>query len=243
MFLVQLLVVLVVFQLVVLVHQLGHLIALMQVGIDVEVFCIGVGPSKTFSLPRLFPGIHFEICAVPFGVYKIMAPLEKRKLRKLSSTDQTFVSASGALFNLLCVIAGYIVYLALHRRVAMRLPLMTSLALLFPILFLFRKDFGKWIIPFSWVVGTIFAREYIRDNGMLFLFKEPANAFVEASYVNFSSFLDFVNAFRVWSLLYAFVSMLPLPYMDGGRILSLILGQVRSRFTSSDTSNFRADFL
>lgn len=62
--------VIIVFSGMVLIHELGHFLMALKVGIKVEIFSLGFGP-RIFSFTK--NGIEYRISAVPFGGYVKMA--------------------------------------------------------------------------------------------------------------------------------------------------------------------------
>ncbi len=60
------LLVIIVFSLLIFVHELGHFVMALRAGIKVEIFSIGMGP-KIFSVTK--NGIEYRISAVPIGGY------------------------------------------------------------------------------------------------------------------------------------------------------------------------------
>src|SRR4051812_12514739 len=105
---------------VVLVHQLGHLIALERLGIRVRRFSIGLLPVKTFTINRFSPFITFEIGALPIGIWKQLSMAGKTGFKELSFSEKAFYYSAGAMANASLAIMGHIVFLLAHKHIVFR---------------------------------------------------------------------------------------------------------------------------
>jgi len=79
------LIVVVVFCVLIIVHEWGHFIAAKRLGVKVEKFSVGFG-KKIFS--RQYKGTEYMICAVPFGGFVKMAGDERSECK--GTTDEFF---------------------------------------------------------------------------------------------------------------------------------------------------------
>ncbi len=80
--------VVIVFSVMILVHEFGHFLTALKVGVKVEAFSLGLGP-KLFSFKR--GGIEYKVSAIPFGGYVKMAGDEPDK--ELKGQPWEFLSA------------------------------------------------------------------------------------------------------------------------------------------------------
>lgn len=87
------------------VHELGHMLTAKKLGVRVEEFALGFGP-KLFS--RKIDGTDYRICAIPLGGYVKMAGDEREKCKGLG--DEYFSKSCGyrALIILLGPVVNYI---------------------------------------------------------------------------------------------------------------------------------------
>jgi regulator of sigma E protease len=88
----------------ILVHEWGHFITAVKVGVRVEQFALGFGP-KLFSFVR--NGTEFRLCAIPLGGYVKMAGDERAKCK--GTSDEFFSKSVG--HRALIVVMGPVVNL------------------------------------------------------------------------------------------------------------------------------------
>lgn len=96
----------------VLIHELGHLIAARRVGMRVEVFSIGFGrPLLSF----MYQDVKVNVCWVPFGGYVKIAGMEKGKENELrqdgffakNPLSRIYVAFSGPLANIVFALLAF----------------------------------------------------------------------------------------------------------------------------------------
>jgi membrane-associated protease RseP (regulator of RpoE activity) len=206
---------------VVLIHQLGHLIALERLGITVRRFSVGLVPIKTFKLKRFSPFVTFEIGAVPIGVWKEISRAGKAGFKELSLSEKAFYYCAGAMATGSSAIMGHIVYLLAHTHVLFRgLTIVFGLVLL-GFIFLMRREVGKWFVPMFWgffllILSNMFARGEIEFFSAVPDFPWLFEVFVRG----LRGPWDVLILFNLSSGLCALVSIMPLPFTDGGHIFA-----------------------
>ena len=85
------------------IHELGHFLAAIRRGVQVERFSIGFGP-KIFGWVR--NGVQYQIALLPFGGYVSLPQMEgKEENVSISYGDKMIVAVMGAIFNLLFAFA------------------------------------------------------------------------------------------------------------------------------------------
>jgi len=112
--LVSVLAVVVVFGVIVLVHELGHMLAAKACGVAVPDFALGMGPSL---VSRLAGETRYHLCALPLGGFVRIAGMEgdealdgrtfpfHRSWRGKNGWQRAFILVSGALMNVVLGIA------------------------------------------------------------------------------------------------------------------------------------------
>ena len=113
------------FSVMIIIHELGHFLMALKVGIKVEIFSIGMGP-KLFSMTK--NGIEYRISAVPLGGYVKMLgedPSEPAKGEKGEFSAQPVGNRFKVIFSgpLLNYILGF---LLLSLVFALGYPTMTN---------------------------------------------------------------------------------------------------------------------
>ncbi len=94
----------IVFALVIVVHEFGHMIAALASNVDVTDFALGLGPSL---FTRKIRGVNYHICALPLGGFVKISGMEQgdpeteRSYRKKRPPSKIFILSAGAIMNFL----------------------------------------------------------------------------------------------------------------------------------------------
>lgn len=105
-----------VFGLLIMVHELGHFLVAKQVGIQVDEFSIGMGP---LLLGRKWGETQYSLRLLPIGGYNKMAGMEPgdednpRGFNRKSVGKRTAVIAAGSIMNILLALVFFVIVFAM----------------------------------------------------------------------------------------------------------------------------------
>jgi regulator of sigma E protease len=192
----------------ILVHELGHFLAARAVGIGIEVFSIGFGPAlwKTRS-----GGTEYRISLVPLGGYVLPAVSDENEYFRIPVYKRIIFSLGGPAANLLLIL---------------------PLAGLYNVLSAGFTPAGVFIEPFRQAVHLIAA--ILGSLGSLFSRPESISGIVGIMHQG-GRFIggDALHALRLAFILsanLAVFNLLPLPVLDGGKIVLCLLEKASHRF-------------
>ncbi len=185
--------------LLVLIHELGHLVGARLVGIPVARFSVGLGPS--LWAVRI-GGTEYRLSAIPFGGYVMPAVETMDGLFRISAWKRAVFFASGPLANLLLPIPLFATLSILQDGFSVVGVTITPIEQTWHIL-------GEVLAAFSGLWGHTHAIV-----GSIGLVIEGSN-FVGLTPTRAIQFAIFM------SLNLAILNLLPVPILDGGRLLLL----------------------
>jgi regulator of sigma E protease len=194
---------------VILVHELGHFVAAKAVGIPIRIFSVGFGP-KLFGLIR--NETEYRISLIPLGGYVLPAVTDESDYFKLAIYKRIVMSAGGPLASLLMpVVCLMIINILTHGFMLANvfwLPFqqtafgVRNLVTSLPAIF-------QQADQLSGIVGIV-------SQGGVFIGSDPINA------LNFTAFLS-LNLFVL--------NMLPIPVLDGGKILMCLMEKINPKLS------------
>lgn len=191
----------------ILIHELGHLIAAWIVKIPVARFSVGIGP-KLWSVQR--GQTEYWLSAIPLGGYVLPAVQDHEEFQKIPVSNRLFFTIAGPLANVLLSLLCFALYNVIQDGFSLagvttqpfaQLADLTG-RFLAAIPALFSGD-----APVSGIVGIVAVGEKVIDKGVL-------------------SMIMFLN---LLSLNLAVLNMLPMPPLDGGKIMMFLLEKIDRR--------------
>ncbi|MBN1540057.1 MAG: site-2 protease family protein [Candidatus Thermoplasmatota archaeon] len=190
----------------ILVHELGHLLAALKLGIPVERFSLGFGPKL---ISRRWRGVEFRLSLIPFGGYVLPKVKELDDFYSIPVGKRILFSLGGPAANF---IIAYICLLAIN------IPLSDIRAGMFlaPLVQMIDMTAGMFIS-----LGALFTHPMAMSGavGMVTMGGE----FVGGSVPR----LLFFSAFLSINL--GLFNLLPVPALDGGKILFAFLEKLSIR--------------
>ncbi len=204
----QYLIVVFIIGMLVFIHELGHFLAARAAGIPIDVFSLGFGPALW---KKRMGATEYRISLVPVGGYVLPAVADEREFFRIPVRGRMVFSLGGPAANALLAFALLAVAGAMQSGASLFSlvvgPLAQSYAMVKAIAAglagLFSRPEGM-----SGVVGIV-------HQGSAFVATLPAA-------IRFTAVL---------SLNLAIFNMLPLPVLDGGKMLLYLLEKINRRFT------------
>lgn len=199
--------VLLIIGLLILIHELGHFIAARAVGVPIEVFSVGFGPAlwrKTIG------GTEYRLSLVPLGGYVLPAVKDEQDYFRIPIYKRIIFSLGGPAANLVPILV------------------------LFGALNVIQSGFSVAAIaiePFRQTADLI-GRIFMAFSN---LFAKPGNVSgIVGILHDGGKFIggDGINALRLMVIIsanLAIFNLLPLPVLDGGKILFCILEKISIR--------------
>ena len=190
--------------LVILLHELGHLLAAKRVGIPIARFSLGLGPKIWgFKLG----GIEYCVSLIPFGGYVLPVLEDEQAWERIPLRNRLVFSVAGPVANVVAALIGLslmnVVQLGFSFHAAVYLPLeqiakmSVEMCKLIPMLFT-QPD------QLSGIVGIVAA----------------GGAYVGLNLVKLAQFFVLLN------LNLAILNMLPILPLDGGKIVMGLLRKI-----------------
>lgn len=194
----------VMFGVIVLVHEFGHLIFAMLLRVEVTKFTFGIGP-------QLFAA-KFNLCNKPFTLAIKLIPfggsleVSDKSFEQTSLARKSLVIVGGALFNL--VTAGLGLAIMLFFYVPSESPDFFTHSLLIV----------QSSLPLSWhfLMDTFFNASSLTNQDLINI-----RLFHHHLTTNFT--LWYLALFSLYSILSGILNLLPLPGLDGGRLITSVL--------------------
>jgi len=191
----------------ILLHEIGHFVAARFLGIPIAKFSIGFGPSLwgiTYGKTR------YQIAALPLGGYILPAVETEEELFRIPLTKRLLFTVAGPLANLMAALFCF----------ALLNCIVTG-----------PSFYGVVVQPFEQI--TAFTSAFLRS--LPFIFSDhtrlsgiigivaQGNAFIAGSVVKTLQFVILL------SMNFAILNMLPIPALDGGKIVLFLLEKVHRR--------------
>jgi regulator of sigma E protease len=195
-----------VLSLAIIVHEAGHLIAAKISGIPIAVFSVGFGP-RLFG--KKFGVTDYRLSLMPLGGYLMPAVNHESEFFAISPLKRAFFSVGGILANLSTVavlffadqiLRGAGLFASLKSSVILSVSMMGKIAGGISSLFVSPENM-------SGIIGIVSSGGKALDAGFPLLY-----------------FTIIIHANL------AFFNLLPIPALDGGKILISLLEKINSRF-------------
>ena len=186
-------------------HELGHLLVALKLGVPVERFSLGFGPRIWGFEWR---GVEYRISLIPFGGYVLPRVKDLEDFHRISVWKRILFSLGGPLAN---IFTAYICYLAVIISIN-RDPWA-------PLTALYQVVLSLYTVLISY--GMLFMDPSLASGALGIV--TQGGAFVGGSMVRLLVFSAFL------SLNLALFNLLPVPVLDGGKILFALLEKVDLR--------------
>ena len=205
-----------VFTLIVVVHEFGHFITARNAGIKVYEFSIGF----PFS-PRIFTLFHhkettFTVRLLPIGGFVSFSKdgdEDAAQLFEASNHKRAIVLSAGSLFNIIFAFLVFIPVFAIGKH----LNLMDAI-------WLSAKT--VWYILY----GTIlFILNIFTGHGVMEGLSGPVGIATMAGQAARAGILSYVYFTGVLSMSLGMINLLPLPALDGGHLIMLLIESIRKK--------------
>lgn len=199
---------LVVFSLVVLVHEFGHFIAARRAGVKVYEFSIGFPFSpKIFTLFR-HKETEFTLRFLPLGGFVSFSKdgdEDAKELFDASYLNRALIMAAGSLFNIIFAFLLFVLVFALGKHLSVFDAVVQSANMLWTIL---AGTFG-------------ILRDLFLGNGSMDGLSGPVGIAAMAGEAAGKGFLSLVYFTGVLSMSLGIMNLIPFPALDGGQLVIL----------------------
>lgn len=187
------------FNMAIVLHELGHLLAAVVLGIPVSDFSVGFGPSLWFVTAW---GIRWHVRMLPLGGYVWR---DKSKKRRAAVWRKVVYYLAGPLANLISTLFATFGYLIIFHSITWRNAVLGSVAIIYELLSSVISDF-KSPQNFAGTIGVV------RGGATMVGSHETAIYF-----------------FAIINLSFCVLNLMPLYPLDGGRIAGKLLLSKRFR--------------
>ncbi len=188
-------------------HELGHFIAAKKTGIGIAVFSIGFGPRL---VGRKWKGTDYRLSLIPLGGYVLPEIEDEREFFAIPVNKRIWMALGGLIasfiFPVICfavifpVLHGFSVANVLYKPFVHVLSLLRQMVASLPYVFTHGGQL-------SGIVGVV----------------ALGGSVVGASWMNAVQFAAFI------SLNLAVLNLLPVPVLDGGKVLMYLLEKINPK--------------
>jgi len=190
----------------ILIHELGHFLTAVKLGVPIERFSLGFGPKL---ISRRWKGVEFRLSMIPFGGYVLPKVKEIDDFYAIPIRKRILFSMGGPLANF---IAAYLILLFINIYQAG----LTGDILFTPLVQMISMTLGIF------VSYGLLIQEPTAVSGAVGMVSQGGQ-FVGSSMVNLMVFTTFL------SINLGLFNLLPIPALDGGKILFAVLEKVSLR--------------
>lgn len=193
--------------LLILLHEAGHLYFSKKAGIPVEIFSVGFGP-KLWSVTR--GGTEYRLSLIPLGGYVMPAMRDENDYFALPVHKRIIAAIGGPLFNILGALLAAIPLTVIAQGLSFRSCFIEPVLLT-----------AGAIAQMAAIIPQLFTSpEHL--SGIVGIVSQ-SNALVGASLVKTLGFILMLN------LNLAILNLLPIPALDGGKILLCLLEKIHPK--------------
>lgn len=206
----------IVFSLVVLVHELGHFIAARRSGVKVYEFSIGFPFSPRLCTLFRYKETEFTLRLLPLGGFVSFSKEgdeEAKELFGASYLGRAFIMSAGSLFN---IAFAFIVFISVFI-IGKHLPFIDAIWL---------SAETVW----QMLSGTIlFLLNMFSGNDAMEGLSGPVGIAAMAGQAASKGLLSFLYFSGVLSMSLGIMNLFPLPALDGGQLLMLVIESIRRK--------------
>ena len=206
----------IVFSMIVLVHEVGHFIAAKKSGVKVYEFSVGFPFSPRLCTLFRYKETAFTLRLLPLGGFVSFSKdgdEEAKNLFKASYSRRAFIMSAGSFFN---IIFAFIVFVPIFI-IGKHLPFIEALLL---------STKTIWGI----LSGTVIVLSNILSGqGGLEELSGPVGIAVIAGQAASKGFLNLLYFTGVLSISIGLMNLFPLPALDGGHLLMLFIETIRKK--------------
>lgn len=207
---------LVVFSIVVLVHEFGHFTAARRAGVKVYEFSIGFPFSpKIFKLFR-HKETEFTVRLLPLGGFVSFSKdgnEDAKELFDASYLNRTMIMAAGSVFNIIFAFLLFVFVFAIGKHLSLFEAVMHSANMLWTIL---AGTFDILVNIFS-------------GNGSMDGLSGPVGIAAMAGQAAGKGFMSLVYFTGILSMSLGIMNLIPFPALDGGQLTILLLERLSRR--------------
>lgn len=212
----------VVFTVVVLVHELGHFIAARKAGVKVYEFSIGFPFSpKIFTLFR-YKETEFTFRLLPLGGFVSFSQEgdeDAKELFNASRFNRALIMSSGSLFN---IVFAFLIFIPIFV-IAKHLPLVDATVLSAKTIWIITS--GTVILIFNIFSGLSSMEGLAGPVGIALMAGQAAS----------KGFLNLLYFTGMLSMSLGIINLIPLPALDGGQLIMLMVESIRRKPLSIKT--------
>lgn len=206
----------IVFSVVVLVHEFGHFIAARKFGVKVYEFSIGFPFSPRLCTLFRYKETEFTLRLLPLGGFVSFSKEgdeEAKELFGASNLGRAFIMSSGSLFNIVFAFIVFIPVFIIGRH-----------------LYFIDATLLSAETVWQMLSGTIlFLLNILSGNGAMEGLSGPVGIAAMAGQAASKGLLSLVYFTGVLSMSLGIMNLFPLPALDGGQLLMLMIESVRGR--------------
>jgi membrane-associated protease RseP (regulator of RpoE activity) len=219
---------------VVLIHELGHAIAMVRRGVQLDSFSIGMDlglglPKFTFRIRKL-GGVRVIISPILIGGYVRTTADGARHMKKMSYADSAVISGAGIVANL---VSGLLVCTFVSAIVAVNKGDWSHLGIYIPLvvaclIVAFRQAFCRYVIlpigiasiPF---IVYVLIRHGLDQLGGIVMVIQLFSEMDGSASTPLEHLVAYANSFWIVSVGLAHMNTLPLKVLDGGHIAEAVM--------------------
>jgi len=225
------------FFLCIVVHELGHAMAMRQYNIPIESIAFGIKLPKipslaTWKSKKYFPGARIEINHIPLFAYVMPKWQALEKMENLPYNQAAIVFGTGVLNNIFFFLIMTMASTLTDdiSQGALDWGLQLIILCLIALLWIFRRFFCKYLIPFFGIIMLVLIA--------FLIYKDPSGSvggpitigkIIAEKSISLSSLFQIT---AIISLSVAIFNMLPISPLDGGKIISARLRTISNKLNT-----------
>ena len=196
--------------LMILLHELGHFLAARYCGIPIEAFSIGFGPAVW---KKRIGGTEFRFSVIPVGGYILPAVGNEDDFFRIPIYKRIIFSFGGPAANLVTALALFGIINSIGTGFSLAGAFIQPFQQTFSLVYKIAASFSGLFTQHQNLSGIV---------GIL----QQGGAFISADYLKALQFAVII------SVNFAVFNLLPLPVLDGGKILLCLIEKINARLTA-----------
>jgi membrane-associated protease RseP (regulator of RpoE activity) len=220
----------------VLIHEIGHAIAMIKTGVGVKELGIGLplGPHLSYTfVSKKDPDETFKISLYPLLIGAFVRPQHEERIKELCYRDKAFIFGAGIIanifFTLVCVIILRVFFPITHAgSLTASIPTWVMITAIVP-LFWYARAITAYLFPLlSIVIMYVLVAALLKLSGTALIENSGGIIFIGQIAESFSGDIRQAISFGgLISLVLALTNVLPIYPLDGGLTASALV----ERFT------------